>query len=193
LRDPSRDHSHGRIWRITHKDRPLLEPAKIDGQSIPALLELMKMPEDRTRYRARRELAQRDSAEVIAAVDQWVAGLDTSDENYDHHLTEALWLNQTHNNVHLDLLNKVHNAADHRARAAATRVISFWLDRVPNANALIKKSIGDEHPRVRLEGVRACSYMEGDDAIELALEVLENDMDDYLQYTLDETMRALEQ
>jgi putative membrane-bound dehydrogenase-like protein len=193
LRDPSRDHSHGRIWRITHKDRPLLQPAKIEGQPIAALLELMKMPEDRTRYRARRELAQRDSAEVISAIDKWVAGLDASDENHEHHLTEALWLNQTHNNVHVDLLNKVHAATDHRARAAATRVISFWLDRLPNANELVKKSIGDDHPRVRLEGVRACSFMEGDEAIELALEVLEHDMDDYLQYTLDETMRALEQ
>ncbi len=28
LRDPSRDHSHGRIWRVTHKDRPLLERAE---------------------------------------------------------------------------------------------------------------------------------------------------------------------
>jgi hypothetical protein len=35
--------------------------------------------------------------------------------------------------------------------------------------------------------------LSGDEAIELALGVLEHDMDDYLQYTLDETMRRLEQ
>jgi hypothetical protein len=44
-----------------------------------------------------------------------------------------------------------------------------------------------------LEGVRAVSFLSGDDAIELVLGVLEYDMDDYLQYTLDETMRRLEQ
>ena len=38
LREPNRDHSHGRIWRVTHKTRPLLEPAKIDGEPIAALL-----------------------------------------------------------------------------------------------------------------------------------------------------------
>ena len=27
IRDPGRDHVHGRIWRITHKTRPLVEPA----------------------------------------------------------------------------------------------------------------------------------------------------------------------
>ena len=193
LRDPSRDHSHGRIWRVTHKDRPLLEPAKIDGAPIKDLLELMKVPEDRTRYRARRELAQRDSGEVISAVDKWVAGLDKSDEKYEHRVLEALWLNQTHNNVHKELLNQMLTAKDHRARAAATRVLSFWLDRVPNYKELIKKSIDDEHPRVRIEGVRACSFLKGDDVVEMALGVLEHEVDDYTQYTLDETMRALEQ
>ena len=53
--------------------------------------------------------------------------------------------------------------------------------------------IADAHPRVRLEAVRALSFSSGDAAIELALEVLEGETDYYLQYTLDETMRALEQ
>ena len=84
-------------------------------------------------------------------------------------------------------------ASDHRARAAATRVLSFWLDEVPNHAELLAQCIEDEHPRVRLEGVRAVSFLRGDEAIELALGVLENDLDEYLQYTLDETMRRLEQ
>ena len=45
---------------------------------------------------------------------------------------------------------------------------------------LLEKCISDEHPRVRLEAVRAVSFMKGDEAIELALGVLEYDMDDYL-------------
>ena len=35
--------------------------------------------------------------------------------------------------------------------------------------------------------------MSGEAAIETALDVLNHEMDDYLQYTLDETMRQLEQ
>ena len=58
---------------------------------------------------------------------------------------------------------------------------------------LLEKRIQDEHPRVRLEAVRAVSFLQGDEAIELALGVLDKDLDDYLQYTLDETMRRLEQ
>jgi HEAT repeat protein len=95
--------------------------------------------------------------------------------------------------VDADLLKQVLRAKDHRARAAATRVLSFWLAEVPDHERLLKKCIHDDHPRVRLEAVRAVSFLQGDDAVELALGVLDHDMDDYLQYTLDETMRRLEQ
>jgi putative membrane-bound dehydrogenase-like protein len=193
LREPNRDHSHGRIWRIYHQTRPLLQPAKIDGQPVAVLLELLKVPEDRTRYRARRELAARDTAEVMGQLDQWLAKLDSADDDYEHQLLEGLWLRQTHNVVDHDLLNRLLSAKDHRARSAAVRVLSFWLDRVEDHPALLEKAVSDKHPRVRLEAVRAISFLQGDEAIELALGVLENDMDDYLQYTLDETMRRLEQ
>lgn len=193
LREPNRDHSHGRIWRITHKTRPLLEPAKISGEPIPDLLELLKVPEDRTRYRARRELADRETDKVMAELKKWTSALDAGDENYEHQLLESLWMHQTHNVINADLLEKLLTAKDHRARAAATRVLSNWLDQIENHQELLARCIADDHPRVRLEGVRAVSFLQGDDAIELALGVLEGDVDDYMQYTLDETMRRLEQ
>jgi len=193
LREPNRDHSHGRIWRVKHKTRPLLEPANIAGQPIEKLLELLKIPEDRTRYRAKRELASRDTGAVISETEKWIASLDLSDEGYEHHLLEALWLHQTVNVVNPELLAKLLSASDHRARAAATRILSFWINEIPNSMALLSDGVNDEHPRVRLEAVRALSFASGDEAIELALGVLDHDMDDYLQYTLDETMRQLEQ
>lgn len=193
LREPNRDHSHGRIWRVKHKTRPLLEPARIDGQPIADLLELLKLPEDRTRYRAKRELATRDTKEVLAELATWTSNLDPKDQDYEHHLLEALWMHQIHNVVDQELLEKLLTAKDHRARAAATRVLSFWLESIPNHPELLERCINDEHPRVRLEGVRAVSFLGGDEAIELALGVLEHEMDDYTSYTLDETMRRLEQ
>ena len=60
LRDPGRDHYHGRIWRITAKGRPLVKPPKIAGEPIAKLLDLLKEYEDRTRYRVRAELRERE-------------------------------------------------------------------------------------------------------------------------------------
>lgn len=192
LREPNRDHSHGRIWRVTYKGRPLVDPPKVAGQSIPHLLDLLKEPEDRTRYNVRRELAARESEEVIEATKKWAADLDPKDELFEHNLLEALWVYQTQNVVEADLLKKLLNAEDHRARAAAVRVLSFWLDEVDKPLDLLQPRVNDPHPRVRLEAVRALSFLQGEAAMELALEVLEHDMDDYLQYALDETIRVLE-
>src|SRR5690606_23485108 len=60
LRDPRRDREHGRIWRITYKGKPLLRPVNLEELSVPELLDQLKVYEDRTRYRARRELRERN-------------------------------------------------------------------------------------------------------------------------------------
>src|SRR5690606_10037250 len=54
LRDPRRDNTHGRVWRVTAKGRPLLQPVNLAEMSIPQLLDQLKVYEDRVRYRARR-------------------------------------------------------------------------------------------------------------------------------------------
>ena len=56
--------------------------------------------------RGRRELAERETDEVIAAVKAWVASC-RGGTDYEHHLLEALWLRQTHNDVHRELLNRL--------------------------------------------------------------------------------------
>jgi len=192
LRDPNRDHSHGRIWRITYKGRPLVKPPQIQGAPIAKLLDGLKVYEDRNRYRVRRELAQRDSEKVIAALKTWVANVDKSDKNAPHHQLEALWMYQTHNVVNEPLLKQLLGSSDYRIRAAATRVLSYWHPRISDPLALVKKLVNDKHPRVRLEAVRACSFFTTSKAIEIALESLNHPQDDYLKYTLDETMNTLE-
>jgi len=107
LRDSNRDHDHGRIYRITYPGRPLLKPAKIDGQPIPALLALLQEPENQTRELVKIELGKRETSKVIAAVDQWAAALDKRDPAYEHNVMEALWVHQWHNVVNADLLKRM--------------------------------------------------------------------------------------
>ncbi|MEZ6061194.1 MAG: GDSL-type esterase/lipase family protein [Planctomycetaceae bacterium] len=192
LREPNRDHQHGRIWRVVCKDRPLVQAPKITGQPILALLEALKEYESRTRYNARRELMERPTADVVAAVKTWTAGLDESDKQYAHNVLEANWVLQAQNQVDMELLGKSLNSDDYHARAAATRIVCDLRRIIPNALELIRERINDDHPRVRLEAVRACSFFGADEATEVALDVLNHDVDRYLQYTLDETMRHLE-
>lgn len=192
IRDPNRDHGHGRIYRITYKGRPLMKPPRIYGRPIPALLDLLKEPENQIREWAKIELGRLDTSKVIAEVKKWAASLDSKDPAYEHHMAEALWVHQWHNVINQDLLQRMLRSPEPRARAAATRVLCYWRDRVPAALALIKRQATDEHPRVRLEAVRAASFFRTAEAANAALAAADYPMDYYLDYTMKETLRQLE-
>jgi azurin/glucose/arabinose dehydrogenase len=191
LRDSNRDHSHGRIYRLTYEGRPLATPPAIAGQPIPALLKLLERPENQIRNLAKIELGRHDTAKVIAAAKVWLAALDPTTPDYAHHLTEALWLHQWHNVVDEDLLQRVLNSPNADARAAAVRVLGYWRDRLPTALTLLQSKATDENARVRLHAVRAASFFSETGATEIALAATKLPIDYYLDYTIGETLRQL--
>src|SRR5262249_20245842 len=160
--------------------RPLAWQPKIDGQPIPALLELLKRRENQIRNLAKIELGKRDPAQVLAATKKWVAGLDAKAPDFQHNLLEALWVHQWHNSVDLNLLSRVLNSPDANARAAAVRVLVYWRDRIPNALAEIQRLATDESPRVRLHAVRAASFFSDARATDVALAASKLKVDYYL-------------
>ncbi len=126
IRDPNRDHMHGRIVRLTVKDRPLQQPVKIADQPIEALLENLKHPVNGVRHRSRVELSGRDSKAVIAATRKWMKDFDPNDEQEAHHLLEALWMHQQHNMRNEELLKTLLNSKVKHAVVAASTVNHFW-------------------------------------------------------------------
>lgn len=128
IRDPNRDHKHGRIFRLTVKDRPLQKPVKIAGQPIVALLENLKHPVNGVRHRTRVELSGRDSDQVIAAAQEWCKNFDPNDDLEAHHLLEALWLHQQHHVRNDELLNKLLNSDVMHAANAAKAVQHAWYN-----------------------------------------------------------------
>jgi azurin len=191
LRDPNRDQIHGRIYRITYPERPLLVPKKIDGESIANLIELLKEPEDNVRTRAKIELDKHDSAKVLAAAMKWAKQFDPKSVTDAHHLLEVLWLHQWHNVVNEPLLKQLLASPESRARAQAVRVLGYWGDRVSQPLALLKVAANDPAPRVRLEAARVASFFTGDEAMEVAYQVTKHPMDYYLEYVFKETTRQL--
>lgn len=168
-RDPLRDHVHGRVYRITYPSRPLVTPAKVAGASIEELLDNLRLPEFRTRYRTKRELRARDSEEVLSKLKDWVSTLDKNDTGYEHHVLEALWVSWGLNKVDSELLNQLLNAKDFRARAAAVKVLRYSGHQIPNQADLLMAAVKDENPRVRLEAFVAASWLDK----EVGLPILE--------------------
>ena len=193
LRDPNRDHTHGRIWRVHYAKQPLVTPSKIAGETVASLLDTLKnVPEERTRYRIRTELRSRPTEEVLAEVKKWTSELDSKKVEDQHQFLEALWIHQQHDMVNEPFLKQLLRSPEPKARAAATRVLCYWRDRVAKPLELLKAQVIDENPRVRLEAIRALSFFDSQEAIDIATESLIYDQDDYLKYTLQETMSTLE-
>ena len=207
FRDPRRDHEHGRIWRVTHKGRALAARPNLPKASTPELFQHLVTPNLFDQQQARRLLTERGT-NILVNLSTWTAA-QTSETN----LLEALWLHQSIDRVEPQLLDRLLNAKDAHIRAAAVRVLSAWQERlgaqraglpdpfigwpstplplahrseVPTTRALdlLAVRVADEHPRVRLEALRALARIPQARAADLALSVLTKPMDRFLDYAL---------
>ncbi len=187
FRDPNRDKTHGRIWRITAKGRALTKPPQLANTTLSQLLENLKSPDRWTRHQAKRVLADRSTVVVTAALQPWTqrAGLS------DHALKEALGVYQSHEVIAPELVARLARAQEPGARAYAASVIGAWAGRLPGALELLRPLVTDEHPRVRLQAVVGCSYLTNAAAMEVAASAADFPTDKFLDYALRQTVFAL--
>jgi putative heme-binding domain-containing protein len=188
FRDERRDHTHGRIWRITARGRPLVKLPRLAGASVEALLEALKEPEDWTRGQARRELQERGAKEVRPTLEKWLRKLGAIGSDADHLWLEALWVAQSVR-VRDDRLLALSASHDHRVRAAVSRVAGDWASELDGAKLRLDAAVADPHPQVRLEAVNAIRSRKDAASARLALRVLDLPMDEFLDYALWLTVR----
>lgn len=184
FRDPRRDHTHGRIWRVTYKGRPTVPRPELVGAPVEELLGQLKSPEPWTRHQAKRVLKERGRDAVLSELGRWVKELEADGPLTERHRLEALWLYQAFDVVEPQLLGQLLRTDDHRVRAAATRVVQHWQDRLKDPLGLLRTQVHDDHPRVRLEAVRALGNIARPESIEIAMQALDRPVDDFLDYAL---------
>lgn len=206
LRDERRDRHSGRIWRITAKGKPLLEMPKIHGASIEELLELLKRPEYRVRYVAKRELREQPPQDVYAALNAWVKKLDPADPRHRHHQVEALWLYRNiRSNGRSDgaahrltspaapstplspgaaILVELLGCEEQLARAAAVEQLRYSYPELPNIYELLNKAANDANGIVRMQAAIACSYIGTPEAFEACLQTLNHPAEKHTAYAI---------
>lgn len=192
VRDPRRDSSHGRVWRVTHRSRPLVDPPDLAGASVEQLLAHLRLPERNTRRLARHRLQRADPSAVLPRLDAWSGGLSPLDPMRDRLLVEALWIRQAMGRVEPELLDRVLRLPDPRARAAGVRAVRHLLvaDRLePRAAARqVERAIDDGHALVRLEGVLASGFLEAEVGERLVERAAGHAMDEPLYVLVRETL-----
>jgi hypothetical protein len=75
------------------------------------------------------------------------------------------------NRVDADLLHRVLNSDDHRARAAGVQVARYTGHQIPDQVDLLRQAANDEHGRVRLGAVIAASWLDGTEGLSVLAEV----------------------
>jgi putative heme-binding domain-containing protein len=174
FRHPDRDKTHGRIWRVTAKDRPLTKPPDLTGTD---LLKHLDSPDRWTRQFAKRALAE----------------LPATPQQLDSELAqkEMLGVLQSREMLAPELVERLTRAKHPGARAYAASVIGSWADRLTNALSLLRPLASDPHPRVRLQAVVASTYIASSDAIEIAAVAAQHPTDRFLEYALNQAVFAL--
>jgi uncharacterized cupredoxin-like copper-binding protein len=185
LRDPRRDRTSGRIWRIVPKGATLQEPPAIAGAPVSALLENLTRQESRYRYWSRRELRERPAAEVDAALGDWIAKQSSTSPEGARRLTEAMWVARGIGKPRVELMHTLAGNADHHARAAAVRMLRHWHGPAgPSGIAMLAKAAEDPSGLVRLEAAILGSHIGGKDAYDAIMPIMHGPMSDHLRYAL---------
>lgn len=192
FRDPRRDHENGRIWRITRKDSPLVRMPDLVGSDNSTLLDYLKLPEAWTRNQAKRLLKERGAQEVLSDLDRWVATLDAVDAEYERWLLEGFWVYQSLEETNNSVLKKLLEAKNPLVRAAAVRAMFFDYNKYPGAELYLRKTMEDPDPLVRMESLIALRKSVSPDAAAFATNALDQEMDQYLDFALWQTIGELE-
>jgi glucose/arabinose dehydrogenase/azurin/lysophospholipase L1-like esterase len=192
LRDPNRDKTHGRIWRVTYTGKKTLKPVDLTSLKINELLEQLKAYEDRTRYRTRIQLSNLAEDKVLPSLADWIKKLDKNDKDYEHNKLEALWVYQQFNRPNEVLLNELLSSTQSYVRAAATRVLYYWRDQIKDAQQRLITMSGDPSPRVRLEAIVSLSHFKNEASVNALLTASDMGTDYYIEYALKESFKHLQ-
>ncbi|WP_417748052.1 PVC-type heme-binding CxxCH protein [Rosistilla oblonga] len=188
FRDDRRDRGHGRIWRLTFKNSPLMKPTPTGELSDPALISLLESPALWLRQFARQELKTRNSDQVLQSLAQWLgeAGDDAVRLNRQF---EAMWVRECLDRPDAELLQTLAGCDNEHFRAAAVRYIGLRREELPDALSWLKKAVADPNPQVRLEAVGALGEIGTAEAAAIALSALDQPLDENIDFALWSALR----
>jgi len=191
-RDPRRDRSHGRIWRVTAKDRPLIPKPQLAAKDATALISSLRSKERWERDTAKFALYRMDTAPVLAAASTALAGaLSEGDTRLLYELSGVF---AAHESPSPKILSRLMASSDFRERAWATHLVGLWANTLEDPLSLLQKAVTDEHPRVRLEAVVACAWVRAKDApaaLKIATLAIDKPTDPAIRHALTQCIHSL--
>lgn len=188
-RDPSRDHSHGRIWRIAH-------PASVASDASPKpalnsnLTHLVReiASEDRwIRHRAKRILFYAERSQVIYHMDEYGESLEKNPDQFHQWLMHAFGIYRRHQAFRPEWILTLSQSPQPDHRAYSSRIAGYF-----GLTERVQALSRDSDARVRLESLAASIHLPAMDAFAVFLEVFSRPRDRFLDYALANAVRFFE-
>jgi putative heme-binding domain-containing protein len=210
FRDPRRDHTHGRIWRITKKDAPLVQWEDLAQKSTDALFSLFAQaggPQNLwMREQALRVLAMKPASQIESASREFLRGQPNAERYAQLNLLRSAYYG-----LHLDAftpskepitVTQVRDSIAGMTGESVAQTLSLLLSQAATAEAVFRDQpakrdafraqllamleayIEHPHPRVRLGAVRVLGAIPTAEAATLVLNAAaKNDgADPFLDY-----------
>ncbi|MDA0814834.1 MAG: hypothetical protein O3C21_20845, partial [Verrucomicrobia bacterium] len=192
-RDPGRDHSHGRIWRISAKGGVKVEQPNLAAMTVEQLLDQLKSPERWARYQAKRllfdKLADLSDPGTATKIGRLADEMIQQDQLSDRQRCDFAGILHAAHDGSRSTAQRMGSSDSHQLRALAARYASSWQS--PNKPLLPRLAV-DRHPRVRLEAlVAAVNHSDFSSAFPIFLEVASQPRDRFLDYALTNAARVL--
>ncbi|HWN96722.1 MAG TPA: PVC-type heme-binding CxxCH protein [Methylomirabilota bacterium] len=211
FRDPRRDREHGRIWRVSYKGgKDVKAPELVKANNSELVNEFLSSNEwnQKNAQRLLIERARNDRAGVEAAIRKRIPMENRLSDGPERRkeIFRAVQLFQALDHREHKDEHRVNTALsmmlsidpDPRIRAASTRILGAWAGNTPGipslsqpridsetALVLLAQRITDDHPRVRIEALRALARIPTARSAELALSVLDKgQVEGFLEYAL---------
>ncbi|TWU60245.1 Membrane bound L-sorbosone dehydrogenase [Rubripirellula tenax] len=198
FRDPRRDRTHGRIWRVSFDGRPLDPWPDFSTATTGELITMLEDPSLAVAQFARQELwkrLSRDEASVMSAMRSWTAEKPSTRTN------EWLWINEVAAETKPDEvvgeLDRL-SAIDPAYRRAALR--SIWRQRLRMApesaqrihiEKVARSLTSDAEPTTRLEAVVSVGQLSGTEAMTSVLAATDHSIDANLDFAIWQSVRAI--
>jgi len=185
FRDPRRDREHGRIWKITKKNSPLLEFRDFTKLPEPELIDALASENRYDREQAVAVLYESKSPSLRASLEKKTkadAGKIGAIAAARLHLS---LFKQEDSGIPLHLEESLKSKLP-EIRAAAVRLLVHPNSKVDSGilTPVLKTAVADSFPRVRIEAIRALSTLPGAESMDIALDSLNSERDRFIDYAL---------
>lgn len=185
FRDSRRDRWHGRIWRLRYTGGQAMKKSDLTQATTSDLLENLLDSDTYLRQQSRRVLANRSDA--LEKLDDWLG-----DDASPTAKLEVLWLTQAAGEPRTELAKELLASDDPRIVSAAARVVGQLADPLSDEHHLahdlaktwLSEAIKHDHPRVRLEAIRALAKLRTPAAVVASLAALDAPTDRFIEHAL---------